>query len=270
MLVISITICCLAAINLMKSWISYEYCFYLNFLISWMLISCQKVEQAIYHRRTFLYTYFKQESKILQFFKGGLILSTFQIIKSTLMALMLAFVFTEFYHFMWLAILIFALLFYFVKNMFKAYLKKSIHEELRDQFAQSLTKWTLILFHMAILLALQLYQPMDDLSNFSVKAAFERLHQENHFTLMPSIGILLEYLEVGHHLAFWAVQNMNTSNDLIQDQIIKYLILAWFCISSVFYTWFLMYFYAGLCILVESKETLSRLEKLDKRYFGEN
>jgi hypothetical protein len=254
----------------MKSEITYEYCFYLNFLIAWTFISIQQVEQAIYHRRIFLYTYLKEDSKILQFFKGGFILSTFQIIKSMIMSLMLAFVFIEFEPLMWLVVLIFGLIFYFLKNMFKNALKVSVHEELSDQFAQSLTKWTIVLFHMAALIAIQLYQPVNDLSGISFKSAYEQLHHQNQLILLPSIGILLEYLSLGHHLSFWAIQNINHSHLLISEKILQYVILAWFCISSVFYTWFLLYFYAGLCVASNGQDTFSRLKKLDRRYFGEN
>ena len=78
----------------------------------------QKIESALYHRRIFLYTHFKKDTFVINTFKGGLILSSLQMLKSLLIAFMLAFVFKSFYYITWIACFFFAMLFYFLKILY--------------------------------------------------------------------------------------------------------------------------------------------------------
>ncbi len=268
MISITFLILSIALINLNQSWLSKEYVFYINLIFTWVLISAQQIEQGFFHRRTMLYTYFKADSRFLHWFKGGIILSAFQIMKAFPMALLLSSVFMTFYHLMWVAMVLFAIAFFLLKAFYLRQFSKSIYDVFRDQMAQTLTRWTLMPLHLALFFFLQMNQQMDDVTGMSLIQALEHFSKDHQFQYIPAIGSLLQYLEASHHIAIWAIQNLNVKA-IMSEQLLKSILIGWFCLSSVFYTWFLLYFYAGLCIGIDLKSAQMRLNQLDHRYLDE-
>ncbi len=265
MISITLLIISIALINLNQSWLSKEYVFYMNLIFTWALISAQQIEQGFFHRRTNLYTYFKAESRFVHWLKGGIILSSFQIMKAFPMALLLASAFITFYHLMWLAMILFAIAFFLLKAFYLRSLSKSLHDVFSDQVGQSLARWTLMPLHLILFLFLQMNQQMDDVTGMSLVQALDHFAKEQSFQYIPAMGSLLQYLEVSHHIAIWAIQNLNLKA-MMSEQLLKSIFIGWFCLSSVFYTWFLLYFYAGLCICIDLKSAQMRFNQLDQRY----
>jgi hypothetical protein len=257
----------LALIN-HESWVPYEWGFYLSFLISLIVISAQKIESALYARRIFLYTHFKTDTCVVKILRGGIFLNSFQILKSIMIAFVLAFFFKSFHHLTWVVCILFALLFSLVKYFYVQKLTPLMYDELSDQFAKTMTRWTLMFVQLFFFLSIQLYQPTENLIGLSLAEALKRLHEENHFHLFPSIGVFIQYIELFNDSSLWAFQNMWSHTKLLDEKIVIYILSFWFCISSLFYTWFLLYFYTGLSILIDLEKSNQRMYQLTQRYFG--